>query len=74
VGEFLEAVRTRKPPSCPIDDAARSTACVQLAMIAYKTGSPVAWDDARRETSGPPAAAALLKRGYRAPYQHPAGP
>jgi len=72
VGEFLEAVRTRTPPSCPLDDAARSTACVQLAMIAYKTGSRVAWDDARGETSGPPEAAALLRRAYRAPYRHPA--
>lgn len=72
VGEFLEAVRTRTPPSCPLDDAARSTACVQLAMIAYKTGSRVAWDGARGETSGPPEAAALLRRAYRAPYRHPA--
>jgi hypothetical protein len=70
VGEFLESVRTRKAPSCGVEDAARSTACVQLAMIAYKTGSRVLWDDARGETSGP--AAALLKREYRAPYKHPA--
>jgi predicted dehydrogenase len=72
VGEFLESVRTRKAPSCLIEDAARSTACVQLAMIAYKTASRVAWDDARREATGSPAAAALLKREYRAPYKHPA--
>ena len=72
VGEFLEAVRSRKPPSCPLDDAARSTACVQLAMIAYKTASRVSWDDARGEISGPPVAAALSKRDYRAPYTHPA--
>jgi hypothetical protein len=72
VGEFLEAVRSRKPPSCPLDDAARSTACVQLAMIAYKTGSQVTWDEARSDIGGPPAAAALSKREYRAPYRHPA--
>jgi len=72
VGEFLEAVRTRRPPGCSLEDAARSTACVQLAMIAYKTGSRVAWDDTRGEVAFPPAAAALLKRDYRAPYKHPA--
>ena len=71
VGEFLEAVRTRKPPSCSVEDAARSTAAVQLAMIAYKTGARVAWDDARGDVASPPAAAALLKRDYRAPYVHP---
>jgi len=69
VGEFLESVRTRKAPSCSIEDAARSTACVQLAMIAYKTGARVAWDDTRGTASGP--ASALLKREYRAPYKHP---
>jgi predicted dehydrogenase len=71
VGEFLEAVRTRKPAGCTLEDAARSTACVQLAMIAYKTGARVIWDDAHGE-AGPAAAAALLKRDYRAPYKHPA--
>jgi predicted dehydrogenase len=70
--EFLEAVRTRIPPGCSIEDAARSTACVQLAMIAYKTGARVVWDDARGTIPGLPAAAALLKRDYRTPYRHPA--
>jgi hypothetical protein len=64
-------VRTRKPPSCSVEDAARSTAAVQLAMIAYKTGARVAWDDARDDVASPPTAAALLKRDYRAPYVHP---
>jgi predicted dehydrogenase len=72
LGEFLEAVRTRTPPSCSLEDAARSTACVQLAMIAYKTGARVAWDEARAEIASPAAAVALLKRDYRAPYRHPA--
>jgi hypothetical protein len=72
VGEFLDAVRSRRPPSCTLEDAARSTASVQLAMIAYKTGARVTWDDARGEVTGPSAAAALQKRDYRAPYKHPA--
>ncbi|HSB62016.1 MAG TPA: gfo/Idh/MocA family oxidoreductase, partial [Vicinamibacteria bacterium] len=71
VGEFLEAVRTRQAPSCPIEDAFRSTAAVQLAMIAYETGSRVAWDSAKEEIAGNAAASALLKREYRAPWKHP---
>jgi len=71
VGEFLEAVRARKAPSCPIEDAFRSTATVQLAMIAYETGSRVAWDSAKEEIVGNAAASALLKREYRAPWKHP---
>ena len=71
VGEFLEAVRTRRPRAAPSRMRRGPRPAVQLAMIAYKTGSPVAWDDTRGEVANPPAAAALLKRDYRAPYKHP---
>ncbi|MGA2034518.1 MAG: Gfo/Idh/MocA family oxidoreductase, partial [Thermoguttaceae bacterium] len=37
--DFLTAVRTRKQPTCTPDDAFRSTATVQLAMIALETAS-----------------------------------
>ena len=71
VAEFLEAVRTRKQPSCPPEDAYRSTATVQLGMIAYNTGSRVQWDSRRERITNNPYAARLLKRPYRAPYRHP---
>jgi predicted dehydrogenase len=79
VEAFLEAVRGSSDPPrtqkkenpCPIDDAFRSTATVQLAMIAYRTGARIEWDADREEIPGSPAAAALLKREYRAPWKHP---
>jgi hypothetical protein len=71
MADFLAAVRTRRKPACSMADAARSTASVQLAMIAYETGTPVVWDAARQEIAGNPAAARLLKREYRAPWKHP---
>jgi predicted dehydrogenase len=71
MADFLAAVRTRRKPACSMADAARSTASVQLAMIAYETGTPVVWDAARHEIVGNPAAAKLLKREYRAPWKHP---
>ncbi len=71
MAEFLEAVRTRKQPSCVPEDGYRSTATVQLGMIAYETVSTVEWDDAAEQIVDNPAAAALLKREYRAPWKHP---
>jgi len=69
--EFLAAVRSRKRPSATIEDAYRSTATVQLGMIAYETGSVVRWDAAVEQIRDNPAAAGLLKREYRKPWVHP---
>jgi len=69
--DFLAAVRAHKQPICLPEDAWRSTATVQLAMIALETGSTVHWDAAARQIPGNPAAAGLLKREYRKPWTHP---
>ena len=71
VAEWLEAVRTRGTVSCPPEEAYRSTAAVQLAMIAYKSGGRVDWDGSTEQVRGNPKAAALLKRDYRGPWVHP---
>jgi predicted dehydrogenase len=71
MADFLSAVRTRRQPVCSIDDAFCSTATVQLAMIAYETGLPVAWQESTGQITGNPAGAKLLKRPYRSPWQHP---
>jgi predicted dehydrogenase len=71
VQNWLESIRGHKPPMCLPEDAFRSTATVQLAMISYKTGSRVVWDGQKEQIVGNPAAAKLLKREYRAPYKHP---
>ncbi len=69
--EFLEAVRTRKPPSCSVEEGYRSTATVKLGMIAYAVGARIAWDERSEQIVGHPAAAGMLKRPYRAPWRHP---
>ena len=68
---FLEAVQSRQqPPSTP-EDAWLSTSTVQLAMISYETGSKVVWDPKAEQIVSNPEASKLLKRDYRAPWQHP---
>jgi len=49
----------------------RSTTAGKLAMFAYETGERLAWDAQPEQITNAPAAAKLLKRAYRAPYQHP---
>jgi predicted dehydrogenase len=71
MADFLDAVRTRRQPACPIADAFQSTATVQLAMIAYETGSTVHWDESKLEITNNPPAAKLLRRDYRKPWVHP---
>ena len=71
MAEFLEAVRTRKPAGCSIEDGYRSTATVKLAMIAYDVDAKVTWDEKTEQIVGNPAAADLLQRPYRAPWKHP---
>ncbi len=71
MAEFLQAVRERKPPSCSVEDALVSTTAVKLAMISYDTGAKVTWDAAAEQIVGNEAASKLLKRDYRAPWQHP---
>ena len=71
MANFLDCVRTRRPPDCQVEDAYRSTTTVQLGMIAYESASVVRWDEASEQILDNPAAAALLKRDYRPPYTHP---
>ncbi len=69
--EFLAAVRASRQPPCTPEEGFRSTATVQLAMIAYRSGHTLEWDEKAEKITNDVAANKLLKREYRAPYKHP---
>jgi predicted dehydrogenase len=73
VENFLKAVRNKDKNliKCDPEDAFKSTATVQLAMISYYTGSVVKWNQQKNEIIGNPLATALLERDYRGNYKHP---
>jgi hypothetical protein len=71
MGEFLGAVRTRQQPLCTPEEAFYSSSTVQLAMIAYERGEKLRWDAQAQRIIDNPQAQAMLKREYRAPWQHP---
>jgi predicted dehydrogenase len=73
VANFIDAVlaKNKKLLNCTIEDAFRSTAMVQLAMISYETGSEIKWDAANRTIAGNETAVRLLARPYRGNYKRP---
>ena len=73
VKNFLDGVRQKNNSliSCTPEDAFRSTATVQLAMISYYSGSTVKWNQDKKEITGNPEASKLMKREYRGKYVHP---
>ncbi len=71
--DFIDAVQSQDPQkiSGPVDDAAKSTACVQLAMISYYTGEGLDWDPATGKIRENELANQYLARPYREGYDRP---
>ncbi len=69
--DWLNAVRAGKQPACSPEDAFKSTATVQLGMIAYRAGRTIEWDAQKETIPNDASAAKMLLRPYRAPYKHP---
>lgn len=72
VAEFIRAVKTNNKNllSCTIEDAFKSTATVQLAMISYYTDSNIVWDLSKGILDNSEAEK-LLSRPYRKGYTRP---
>jgi myo-inositol 2-dehydrogenase/D-chiro-inositol 1-dehydrogenase len=65
---WLESVRSRRPPLAPADVAHRSgTACI-VSWIAMKLGRPLTWDPQAERFVNDDQANAMLSRPERAPY------
>lgn len=69
--DFVNAIREKRQPACPIEEGFRSTATVQLGMVAYDVKRAIEFDAAKLAIPGNPQAHALLKREYRKPWVHP---
>lgn len=67
-GNWLESVRTRKPPIAPIEVGHRSCSTCLLHHIAMKLGRPVKWDPAKERFINDDRANSMLSRPQRWPY------
>jgi predicted dehydrogenase len=68
---FLAAIDDSKRPIADIEQGHISTASCILANMSMKTGRPMVYDPQKIEVVGDAEATALLKRSYRAPWEHP---
>ena len=72
--DFLAAIEKRSRPVADIEQGHISTASCILANIAMQTGRPVIYQPEARTVVGDADASRLLRRAYRAPWQHPGAP
>ncbi len=71
--DFLAAIASRGKPVADIEQGHISTASCILANLSMQlAGRPLTYDPATRTIPNDPHATALLRRPFRAPYQHPA--
>lgn len=69
--DFLAAIASGGRPVADIEQGHTSSACCILANLAQRTGRTLAYDPAAGVVTGDAEATALLKRPYRAPWEHP---
>jgi hypothetical protein len=66
---WLECIRTRKPPYCGEELGHRTASLGHLTNIAFWTGRSLKWDPVREEFLGDEAANRLRSRAVRAPWR-----
>jgi predicted dehydrogenase len=68
VRNFLDCVKSRQTPACPITEGHRSTTYAHLANIALVTGQRIEWDAENERIVDPVGANELLHYEYRKPW------
>jgi hypothetical protein len=71
--DFLKARESRGKPVADIEQGHISTASCILANLSMRLGRSLTWDAAKHQVVHDDEANKLLKRPYRAGYEHPAG-
>jgi predicted dehydrogenase len=69
VRNFLDCIKNRKTPLCPLEEGHRSTSFAHLANIALKVRSHLEWDPAKELFTNNEAANQLLHYEYRKPWK-----
>ncbi len=66
---FLDAVKARKQPICPVENAVRSDTICQMANIATRLQRKLQWDPDDERFVGDDEANRMLSRPLRAPWK-----
>jgi predicted dehydrogenase len=67
--DFLDCVRTRKEPICPVEVGHRTTTLCNLSDISIRLGRKLRWDPDRERFINDDEATRLMARATRAPWQ-----
>lgn len=68
IRNFLDCVKSRETPLCPLEEGHRSTSFAHLANIALETRSRLEWDPKAERVTNVPEANDLLHYEYRQPW------
>jgi len=68
---FIECIKTRQDPACPIENGRLVAAYTHTGNIALRTNSRLEWNAATRNFGANAAANALLVPTYRKPWLLP---
>lgn len=68
---FVECVRSRQTPNCPVEAGRHVAVNAQLGNIAHRTGQKIVWDEAKRAITSDARAHELTKAHYRTPWSVP---
>ncbi|MGD9420122.1 MAG: Gfo/Idh/MocA family protein [Verrucomicrobiota bacterium JB025] len=69
--DFLDSVRSRKQPICPVEIGHRTATICHLSGIAERLGRPVKWDPKAEQVVGDAEATRMMDRPRRGPYSLP---
>ncbi len=67
-GNWLESIKSRKPPICPVEVGHRSCSACLVGHIAMKLKRKIHWDPARERFKNDDEANSMLFRAQRWPY------
>jgi hypothetical protein len=69
IRNFLDCIKSRKTPLCPLEDGHRSTSFAHLANIALATRERLQWDPEKELFTNSAEANKLLHYEYRKPWK-----
>jgi predicted dehydrogenase len=67
-GDFLDAIRSRRPPISDLESGHRVATACHLANLSLRLGRKLRWDPNREAIEGDAEADSMLERPYRAPW------
>jgi predicted dehydrogenase len=70
MGNFLDCVKSRKPPICPAEVGHRSATLSHVGVLSIRLGRKLQWDPAKEEFVGDAEAAKWISRPMRKPYDY----